>query len=587
MFVSRLPLLALFVLAQSFTPAMAQSPKSSPEPTLSISTRLSFATNKEAIAPADKVLESTTPVRTIASSAKPSDVEMAQLDGLRLTLRASQPLVLSDIIRAFSQQGLKVVSELPLDRYVYAGYSFSDVPAPVALKAVLGSVGLDFAYDANSGLVQIKPMPVQTWYLNLGNRKASYSTSQSTGQSQSENQSGSGDSAGALNTRMAATGTSSITGTEDFWASLKVELENRLKVSLPSAGGQAAALALQNNAGVGLPQPGSGMVVVPPISSSYLPPVAQSNNSKPESLGTFSINAETGAVSVQAPSWVLSDLDAYFTRIQDMYNTELTFSGELMMLNTSDSNSTGLDISAFGQFLRSKFGYVISNNALGGITFNPGTGAVSADNALPGAKVGIYKDGLTAFSGYLSNFGKINILQKPTISTTSGIPADFRRTIVRYFNTVSQQALPGTAGGAPVVGTQNTLQQVELGTSLRINPRFDISTGLIRAHIELVQSTLNGFQNVTQTLSTPKGNESVTTQIPVISRIIYSGEALLRDGDVVIMGGQTDSTDNQDRQGTTGLMDLPVLKEVFGSEKSSQSSSVFYFTLRVNIAQKQ
>lgn len=523
----------------------------------------------------------------------------AELDGLLLSLSAREPLSLSDIIRGFSAQGLKVATELSLGDFTYAGYSFSKVSAPVALRIVLSSVGLDFEIEPKSGLVIIKPLPVKTWYLNIGNRKASYTTSPSAegqqggapgqaSQGSSSSSMGQPGGSGPQFDSFRSSGSSSVSGKEDFWVSLKDELERRLKIQMRVPGAQPTP---QPAALPPLPQslPEGSPEVVPQqqFAQSFAAPVAQAQQVRREQVvGTYSLNAETGAVSVQAPGWLLGELDAYFTRIQKMYNTELTFTGEILALSTNDANSAGLDVTAFAQFLKSKYNFAISNNALGGITFNPDTGVINADNALSGPKFGIYRDGISIFNAYLANFGKLNILQKPTLSTTSGIPGDFRKTMVRYFNTVTQQAVPGTAGGAPVVGTQNNLQQVELGTSLRINPRFDVSTGLIRAHIELVQNSLNGFQTINQTVTTARGNESVPTQIPIISKIIYSGEALLMDGDVIIMGGQTESSVTSNRQGTPGLMDLPLLGEVFGTKRESEEVTVFYFALKVSTSQK-
>lgn len=595
---NRFSINALVVLALALSPFYAKAEQTG----LKLSPMLGQI--KSRVGEPDLILQglskpSPAPVQKDLPVAAPSNTE---LDNLLLSLSAREPLALSDIIRGFSAQGLKVATELSLGDFTYAGYSFSKVPAPVALRIVLSSVGLDFDVEPRSGLVLIKPLPVKTWYLNIGNRKASYTTSPSAGaqqggaggqQSQSSGQSLGGQSGGLGGSSpqfdsFRSSGSSSVSGKEDFWVSLKDELERRLKVQMrvPNSTGTTQSV-LPPPPPQSLP-PGSPEVVAQSqVSVPASPPVSQGQQARREQVvGTYSLNAETGAVSVQAPGWLLNDLDAYFTRIQKMYNTELTFTGEILALSTNDANSAGLDVTAFAQFLKTKFNFAISNNALGGITFNPETGVINADNALSGPKFGIYRDGISIFNAYLSNFGKLNILQKPTLSTTSGIPGDFRKTMVRYFNTVTQQAVPGTAGGAPVVGTQNTLQQVELGTSLRINPRFDVSTGLIRAHIELVQNSLNGFQTINQTVTTARGNESVPTQIPIISKIIYSGEALLMDGDVIIMGGQTESSTNSNRQGTPGLMDLPVLGEVFGTKKESEEVTVFYFALKVSTAQK-
>lgn len=108
------------------------------------------------------------------------------------------------------------------------------------------------------------------------------------------------------------------------------------------------------------------------------------------------------------------------------------------------------------------------------------------------------------------------------------MPADFRRTVTRYFNTVSQQAAAGGTGSA-AVGTQNELIAQDFGTVLRINPRIDLSTGLIRAQIELIQTTQMGLQTVAQSLTSGDSVQQVNTQLPSVAKVrdLYSVAQLL------------------------------------------------------------
>src|SRR5690606_32903544 len=85
-------------------------------------------------------------------------------------------------------------------------------------------------------------------------------------------------------------------------------------------------------------------------------------------VGNFSLNPETGAVTVQAPSWILRDLDAYLKGVQEKYNTEITFIGEVLLVTSTDQESEGVDLAGFASWAAGRYGAVISNNALGGIT---------------------------------------------------------------------------------------------------------------------------------------------------------------------------------------------------------------------------
>lgn len=526
----------------------------------------------------------------------------------------SQRVTLSEVLRMLAKQGVNVTSELPLDRYYYTGYSLNDLDAESALKMILTSAGLDYQVDSVRKLVVVKPMGSRTWYLNIGNRKSTYASGTS-GEAQSTS-SGSGTSStvnSALNTeksRAESTGASTINSADDFWGSLKAELEARLKVMMlePQVSQNTAApvvTAPVASAGLSLPP----MIPPPPMGADGKASVAKPTLTMPtatapalavaqpasseglnyvsKTVGTYAINPETGAITVQAPHWVLDEMDTYLKRVQSMYNTDLVFQGELIMLSTESSKSEGLDISSFARFANQRYGVVFKNNGLGGVTLSFPQGSLlptvaTGPMALAGPALGITSalDGLQIFNAYLTNLGRVSSLQKPVLTTTSGVPADFRRTVTRFFNTVSQQAASGGTGGA-AVGTQNTLISQDFGTILRVNPRVDVATGLIRAQIELVQTTQAGTQNVTQALTSGDSVQQVETQLPIVSKIIYSGEALLRDGDLVVMGGQTEDTENNTRDGITGLMDAPAVGSVFGKAAKQKTRNIFYFALKV------
>lgn len=552
-------------------------------------------------------------------------------------------LPLNEVLRILSRQGLTITSELPLDRYAYGGYSLKDIDAETALKTVLTTVGLDYQADPVRRIVTIQPLSTRTWYLNIGHRRSTYASGTASGGSGSGSAmggsalpgSGSGGGSGGGTTTQ-STGTSTISSADDFWGSLKTELDSRMKVMLPeppkvttpaaptqmqamtlppmipplgapATGGAAGALPQQAPVQGGQSKVAAAAQPTPAVTGAQLSAALASQsltnlipqqqkmtvsneglNFSSKTVGSYSLNPETGAITVQAPHWVLSELDSYFKRVQEMYNTDIVFQGELVMLTTDASRSEGLDVSAFARFAGQHYGLAFANNALGGVTLSfPNSNWIpslsAGSNALSGPVAGfVSPDGLALFNAYLTNLGRVSMLQKPVLTTTSGVPADFRRTVTRFFNSVSQQTAGGGSGSA-AVGTQNTLIAQDFGTILRVNPRIDVATGLIRAQIELVQTTQAGTQNISQSLSTGNSVQQVTTPLPIVSKILYSGEALLRDGDLIVMGGQTEDNETSNRDGITDLMDHPTVGGLFGTSKRTADRNVFYFALRVNV----
>lgn len=538
--------------------------------------------------------------------------EYAWLRAKRVSINASrEPVPMSEILRALSKQGLSITSELPLDRFMYTGFSLVDIDAESALRAVVSSVGLDYQVDDARKLIVIKPLSSKTWYLNIGNRRSNFTsggvTSTAVAKGGLGGESGlSGGGGGNVTT---------VNSSDDFWASLRTELDARLHLMLPDPPRTQATAAAPVVAGASLAIP--PLVLPAGAAPPGLPPVPQAQqgttpavggaaasvaatpaaadgilNFTSKQVGSFSLNPETGAVSVQAPHWVLDDLSVYFKRVQEMYNTDIMFQGELILLTSSSAKTEGLDISTFAKFAKDRYGLAYSNNGLGGVTLSdngitPPTFSAAAA-AVGGPMLGLVAvaDGLAVFNAYLSNLGTVTTLQRPILTTTSGVPADFRRIVTRYFNSVSQDSTPGAVGTTAIVTTRNTLIAQDFGTVLRVNPRVDLSTGLIRAQIELVQTTQTGTQSLPQAVSSGSTVQLIPAQLPIISKVIYSGEALLKNGDLVVMGGQVEDEESLGREGVTGLMDTKGLGGVFGKNSMDKKHNVFYFALRVSVQKR-
>ncbi len=562
---------------------------------------------------------------------------------VQLDIRNATPL--SAVVSKLAEQGVNVVSDLPLDTYTYSG-KVNATDGESALRAILGSVGLDYQIDDERRLVAIKPMVSRSWFLNIGNRKSSFASDgvtsgsgsgdsgnassngssssqgsqsaqggfasgQSSGSGLSSGGSGSsqgsqsgnanGNGSGSSNNSTASNGTG-VVSADDFWSSLSSELNNRLSVLVPRsmASGRSVSATLPG------PLPGAlGLAPAapfPPTLPGLAPALGSANASGAASgelyvktkVGGFSLNPETGAITVQAPHWVLEDLDGYFKRVQEMYNTDISFIGELVLLTSNRSDSEGVDISAFTRWVSKKYttGIAIANNALGGVTLSipPGSGAPSFQLGSPvsGPVMGVTYTGVNnamdIFNAYLSEMGKVSVIQRPLVTTTSGVPGVFSKKFTDYYNTVSQQAASGGTGSA-ATATQNVLVPVELGTELRINPRIDIATGLIRAQLSLNQVIKSGSKTIPQTITFGNTATTINTTIPLLTKQNISGEILLRDNDLVIVGGQTENSLSSDENGLPG-QDGP-LGGVLGNKKASRGTQTYYFALRVAVSKRQ
>lgn len=545
----------------------------------------------------------------------------------------TNPVPLSAIQKWLTEQGINVVSDMPLDSVTFSG-KINPTDAETALKAIAGSVGLDFVVDDARRLVTIRPMSSKTWFMNIGNRRSTYTSADTANSGTTTGTSGTGASAltsgmSGTNTGLMGTtgltsgygttgstgmgissgltGTSGTTGTtgtttgttgvatgtnviaaDEFWLSLSSELMRRLKVMIPREmlGAKYAGAAATPAA------PAAGPQQVPAIGGQ---PIGGAHDLYVEKqVGTYSLNPETGAVTVQAPSWILRDLDPYLRSVQEMYNTDITFIGEILLVNSTDLETEGLDVSAIASWAAGRYGAVISNNALGGVTISMPTGSVPSVSAgaqqAGGALVGVSQltgnNPFNIFNAYLQQRGAVSIIQKPTITTTSGVSGVFEKKVTDYYNTISQQASTGNVGTSSVA-TQNQLVQYETGTTFRVHPRIDVATGLIRSPLVLNMTIKTGEKTIMQSVSSNNTVQQVPQIVPKLTHHKSQGEILLREGDLIVVGGQVDdqnSIDNNGLPSSTG--DNPV-GGLFGLAKAQKVKQTYYFALRVVVNKRK
>lgn len=515
----------------------------------------------------------------------------------RITLDVRQPVPASELVRMLRDKGLNIVTQLPLSAYTYAGYGVTNMEVEPALRLLFGSMGMDYTIDPVGQFISIQPMSSRTWYVVLGNRNTSYTAGTTT--TQANTGSSASNTANAPPTTPASTvstasGGISIQSTDNFWNSLEKELKSRLTILVPRTDGARAQDTLPAPLPpVALPPPVPGASPATAGAPAVTAPAARGDEMfVRQQVGNVTLNPETGAVTVQAPHWLLADIDAYIDKVQALYGAEITFTGELMVVTADEANSRGLDIQAFALFAKNNYGAVFSNLAGGVVSVSfPDQGSnipqvTTPTGRVAGPTLGILsrRDGLAVFNNYLSSLGTVKVVQRPVISTTSGVPGEFSKSLTRYYNIVSQTAASSGTGGA-VMGTQNQLVPVLLGTTLKINPRYDVNEDRVRTQITLEQTVQSGTQNQPQYVTSGATTQQVTTAIPLVTRLYYSGEALLRDGDIVIVGGQTDDSLETRDDGIPGLKDGP-LSGLFGTKSSSRKTDTYYFALRVNVRKR-
>jgi hypothetical protein len=534
--------------------------------------------------------------------------------------KAPTPVPLSQLIAAIAAKGINITNDMPIDNVTFTGnVPLTDVET--ALRQILGSLGFDYSVDDTAKLVTIQPLATRTWTLPIRERTSNFSSngqsgggtqgssgqaSTGTGQSgqsavassqgsQSSSQGSSGQNGqSGSSSQDSGSGTGSQIGSfsagDSPWSKLKNELDDRMFVMVPVTRSNAQQSGLSS-----MPTPMAGGPLPPNYGAGGQFPQQQSVADGQGSgemyvkkrVGHFALNPSTGAVTVSAPHWILNSLDAYFRRTADALTTQISLKGILILVSKNRSNSEGLDLQNFAKWASGRYGAIISNNTLGGVTVNFGNGlipTVTTGNAtLGGPLLGIQSapDGVQLFNNYMEQFGSTYTIQEPRIATTSGVAAQFSNFLNDSYTQISQNGSAGSTGAA-VQSTTNQQIAVRTGTELNVYPTFDPVTGIVRALIISKSVVQDGVKNLPQFISTGTSSQQINQTVPLTRELKYEGEALMRDGDLIVFGGQTEEKMHTDESGLPGSNG--PLGGVLGTKSATRGGGTYYFALKVSVS---
>jgi len=534
-----------------------------------------------------------------------------------------KPLNGHEIVKALHKEGLNITSVMPLESFTYAGYGFSGVDAETALRLIFPAMGLDYSIDNERRIITIVPMRSKTWTLNINPQRSSSFTSSSVagsldaaasltsalnsasngpnggmGGGLSNANSGNGGNGGKENSRQ---GDSKIESKSDFWKSIKEELESRTSVLVPVNGGVVNGSAMPSFGGSQMDMSAGGMPNLP-MGNGMMPMGISGAAGRPagdgagtdlyraQRLGRVAVNADTGAITVQGPQWLIAEIDEYIEGVKREFSTAIQFEGRLLLVTTSKEKSEGLDLTAFANFAGGDLGMIINNNPAGGITISAPSVGVPPVMKPGGSVIGSTGIGFQKLKGnpanlfvnYLESVGDVAVTQRPVLSTTSGTPAEFSRIETDLFSQVSQSAVAGTNGGG-TIATTNQQIPIKFGTLLRVNPKIDMSSGLVRTQITLNVAVRSNVKTIEQYITDVNGTQKVPQTITLPSNIDYNGETLLRDGDTVIIGGQVEETDQATGSGVTGYENAGPLAGLIGSTKREKRVQTYYLVLTARV----
>lgn len=520
----------------------------------------------ETILTADKLLNQ--PAYTVSKTPKmavsggPVSVVDSNLNLLKNQtvryIKGSESVPLSAILNSLNSQGINIVSQINLDRFRYSGFSINDTDALTALEILTGTLGLDFTVEKMSSglpLVYINTLSAEVRRLNIGPRDVksrmgtkSAGESLQTGQQQQQSEIQlSTSTIGGL-----ASAEISSTFDDNFWAKLQTELEQLLLRPVPRSRSQASNSDAESD--------GNGMYEM-------------------MKLGHVVVNSSTGSITVMAPRTIRREIMAYIDDIDAELNSTVILRGQVILVNNDKQDSEGID---WGGLINTGEGILsVGNDVLGNVTMSlPGEFAdIVASNVLSPSLIGYQRADkvIRAFNGYLERDSNTKTMQMPVAQTASGTPVNLSD-VQNEFQILVSTDQSRSDGGTTNTGAKNNILTFQYGTNLTMTPRVDLARGLIRTDVNLQLKIKQGTGVYSQLIASGDSAELSPLELPLIKDISFQGQAILRPGEVIVMGGQKVELFEENKGGITGLKD-GIFGGLFSQKKGKRQTVTYYFLL--------
>ncbi len=289
-------------------------------------------------------------------------------------------------------------------------------------------------------------------------------------------------------------------------------------VQLPSA---QESLSGQGLSAVGQPQAPATSASIAPTSLNPVEAQAQGMVSIIADPRVNSVIITDAAYRMNYYREVIADLDRPVQLVE--------IHAAIVDIDSDYNSSLGIDFEGFAEI--GDFDLSAGTGDLGGI---PDTGLSFST---------LYTNGIDTFLAAVEALAQNNearILGKPSVLTMDNVQATLENTTTYYIEVAGNEA--------------SDLFKVEAGTVLRVTP-----------HIITSPDGTNSIKLVVSVQDNQENNDSTAAvgALPPIKQTIINTQAIVNEGQSLLIGGYYYETANEGESGIPGLMDIPLLGGLF------------------------
>lgn len=277
---------------------------------------------------------------------------------------------------------------------------------------------------------------------------------------------------------------------------------------------------------------------------------------------TADINQQSGIVIVRAKPMQLREVESFLSATQTQISRQVILEAKILEVTLDDNHQDGVNWES------------IVREGINKAPLLTGMGGVMEPTAFASIfTVGAHAGDFRAFVELMGTQGKTNVLSSPRISTLNNQTAIIKVGQDEYFATNITPGTQGTQYVAPVASTPS-LGVFFSGIALDVTPQIDDNEDI----------TLHIHPSITVVKKDNKVFNSAIGTLPLALTTVRESDSIVKakNGQIIVLGGLMQENDDENKQGITGLSQIPYLGNLFRVNTGTSQKSELIILLKAS-----
>lgn len=303
----------------------------------------------------------------------------------------------------------------------------------------------------------------------------------------------------------------------------------------------------------------------------------------------YSMNQQAGVVTVFGSKKQHRLIADYLNRLRRSVLAQVLIEAKIVEVTLSDQFRTGVDWNSVGA---GPDGAFQGDNQSLDLNTNFSRNVVT--DSFPNPTVGLVWNNtdidLNVAVSLVNAFGTTRTLSSPRVTVVNNQAALLKVAENEVFFEINVDFQPATDTSASVTTFDSSVQTVPIGIVMTVQPSIDTEGGRISMSMRpsitrLVRRVEDpGVQLQLAAINAQNGtNLAVSSAIPIIETREMDSIVTMDSGQVLVMGGLMQEVAINNREGTPGLMDVPLLGNAFSQNTRETEMVELVIFLRATI----